>query len=71
MRVGYACVNTELPSAARTMRLANATPQRLREVTAANLDALALSLPVVFDAFHHQLRPALVAQALLRSVRPS
>jgi UV DNA damage endonuclease len=40
MRVGYACVNTQLPSAARTMRLANATPERLREVTAANLDAL-------------------------------
>ena len=40
MRLGYACVNTELPSAARTMRLANATPERLREVTALNLDAL-------------------------------
>jgi UV DNA damage endonuclease len=40
MRVGYACVNTQLPSAARTMRLANATPDRLREVTALNLDAL-------------------------------
>ena len=40
MRVGYACVNTQLPSAARTMRLANATPERLREVTALNLDAL-------------------------------
>ena len=40
MRIGYACVNTELPSASRTMRLANATPERLREVTALNLDAL-------------------------------
>jgi UV DNA damage endonuclease len=40
MRVGYACVNTQLPSAARSMRLANATPERLREVTAMNLDAL-------------------------------
>ena len=40
MRVGYACVNTQLPSSARTTRLANATPERLREVTAENLDAL-------------------------------
>ena len=40
LRVGYACVNTQLPSSARTLRLANATPGRLRELTAANLDAL-------------------------------
>ena len=40
LRVGYACVNTRLPSAARTLRLANATPERLRELIAANLDAL-------------------------------
>lgn len=40
LRVGYACVNTQLPSAARTLRLANATPERLRELIAANLDAL-------------------------------
>lgn len=40
MRVGYACVHTELPTSSRTARLANATPERLRELTAANLDAL-------------------------------
>ena len=40
MRVGYACVNTRLPSSARTVRVANATPGRLRELVAANLDAL-------------------------------
>ena len=40
MRLGYACVNTELPSSGRTVRLANATPERLREVIAGNLDAL-------------------------------
>ena len=40
MRLGYACVNTQLPSPARTLRLANATPERLRELIAANLDAL-------------------------------
>jgi UV DNA damage endonuclease len=40
MRIGYACVNTELPSPARTLRLARVTPERLRELTAANLDAL-------------------------------
>lgn len=41
MRLGYACVNTLLPSSSRTVRLANATPDRLLELTAANLDALA------------------------------
>ena len=40
MRIGYACVNTELPTPARTLRLARVTPERLRELTAANLDAL-------------------------------
>jgi len=40
MRVGYACVNTQLRSPARTTRLANVTPQRLLELTLANLDAL-------------------------------
>jgi UV DNA damage endonuclease len=40
MRLGYACVNTRLPSSARTLRLANATPERLRELIASNLDAL-------------------------------
>ena len=40
LHVGYACVHTQLPSASRTMRLANATPERLREVTELNLDAL-------------------------------
>lgn len=40
MRVGYACVNTQLPSASRTLRLANLTDERLRELVAANLDAL-------------------------------
>ena len=40
LRIGYACVNTQLPSPARTVRLANATPERLRQVITANLDAL-------------------------------
>ena len=40
LRLGYACVNTQLPSAARTVRLANATAERLREVIAGNLGAL-------------------------------
>jgi UV DNA damage endonuclease len=40
VRLGYACVNTQLPSSARTVRLANATPERLRELIVANLDAL-------------------------------
>jgi UV DNA damage endonuclease len=40
MRIGYACINTRLPTSARTVRLANATPERLRELIASNLDAL-------------------------------
>ena len=40
LRLGYACVNTGLPSSGRTVRLANATPDRLRELTSENLDAL-------------------------------
>ena len=40
LRVGYACVNTQLPSSGRTVRLANASPDRLRELTEQNLDAL-------------------------------
>lgn len=40
LRVGYACVNTQLPSSSRTLRLANVTPDRLRDLIASNLDAL-------------------------------
>ncbi len=40
LRLGYACVNTLLPSASRTARLVNASPARLLELSAANLDAL-------------------------------
>jgi UV DNA damage endonuclease len=40
MRLGYACINTGLPTASRTVRLANASPERLRGLIAENLDAL-------------------------------
>ena len=40
LRVGYACVNTQLPSASRTLRLVNVTPTRLRALIEANLHAL-------------------------------
>jgi UV DNA damage endonuclease len=40
LRLGYACVNTRLPSSGRTVRLANATPARLRELVSENLAAL-------------------------------
>lgn len=40
LRVGYACVNTLLPSPARTLRLVNVGAARLRELIGANLDAL-------------------------------
>jgi UV DNA damage endonuclease len=40
LRLGYACLNTLFGSPARTTRLRNATPARLRELLAANLDTL-------------------------------
>ena len=40
LRLGYACLNTLFGSPARTTRLAKATPERLRELLAANLDML-------------------------------
>ena len=40
LRLGYACLNTLFGSPARTTCLANATPERLRELLAANLDKL-------------------------------
>ena len=40
LRLGYACLNTLFGSPARTTRLAKATPERLRELLAANLDTL-------------------------------
>ena len=40
IRLGYACVNTQLPSTSRTTRLANATPDRLLELAESNLAAL-------------------------------
>jgi UV DNA damage endonuclease len=40
LRLGYACLNTLFGSPARTTRLANATPARLSELLAANLDTL-------------------------------
>jgi UV DNA damage endonuclease len=41
-RLGYACIALGSPATTnRTCRLANATPERLRELIAANLDGLA------------------------------
>jgi len=40
MRIGYACINTQLPTSSRTCRLANATPDRLLDLTGKNLSAL-------------------------------
>lgn len=40
LRLGYACINTQLPSPARTARLANLTTERILELVQANLDAL-------------------------------
>jgi UV DNA damage endonuclease len=44
MRIGYACVNTGLPSASRTLRLANVSDERVCELVLANLDALEVIL---------------------------
>jgi UV DNA damage endonuclease len=40
IRLGYACINTILPPAGRTMRLNNASPERILELSRANLLAL-------------------------------
>jgi UV DNA damage endonuclease len=40
IRIGYACINSKLPSPNRTCRLKNATPATILELAAANLAAL-------------------------------
>jgi UV DNA damage endonuclease len=40
IRIGYACINTKLPSPNRTCRLKNATPERVFELASANVQAL-------------------------------
>ncbi|RPI84473.1 MAG: UV DNA damage repair endonuclease UvsE [Chloroflexi bacterium] len=40
IRLGYACINTQLPASNRTCRFSNATPDRLLELTRYNLNAL-------------------------------
>ena len=40
IRIGYACINTQLPSPNRTTRLANATPERVIALGRQNLSAL-------------------------------
>jgi UV DNA damage endonuclease len=40
IRIGYACINTRLPSPNRTCRLKNATPERILELASENLAAL-------------------------------
>lgn len=40
IRLGYACINTRLPSPNRTCRLQNAAPERILELARHNLDAL-------------------------------
>lgn len=44
IRIGYACVNTKLPSPNRTCRLSHATPERIVELARKNLAALATIL---------------------------
>jgi UV DNA damage endonuclease len=40
IRIGYACVNTLLPSSGKTARLSNASPERILELGRSNLQAL-------------------------------
>ncbi len=40
LRLGYACINTQLPSTARTARLSNLTAERIVALIEGNLDAL-------------------------------
>ena len=40
IRIGYACINTKLDAPNRTCRLKNATPEKILELAAANVEAL-------------------------------
>lgn len=40
IRIGYACINTKLPSPNRTCRLKNATPGKILALASANIEAL-------------------------------
>jgi UV DNA damage endonuclease len=40
IRIGYACINTKLPSPNRTCRLKNATPEKILELASVNVEAL-------------------------------
>jgi UV DNA damage endonuclease len=40
IRVGYVCINTELPSSSKTFRLKRYTEERMLEVARSNLSAL-------------------------------
>ena len=40
IRIGYACINTKLDPPNRTCRLKNATPEKILELAAANVEAL-------------------------------
>jgi UV DNA damage endonuclease len=40
IRIGYACINTKLPSPNRMCRLKNATPDKILELASANIQAL-------------------------------
>ena len=40
IRIGYACINTKLAAPNRACRLKNATPDRILELAAANVEAL-------------------------------
>jgi UV DNA damage endonuclease len=40
IRIGYACINTKLDPPNRTCRLRNATPEKILELAAANVEAL-------------------------------
>jgi UV DNA damage endonuclease len=41
IRIGYACINTQLPSSNKTCRVANATPERVVDLGRQNMAALA------------------------------
>lgn len=51
IRIGYACINTQLPSCNKTLRLSNVTPERVIELGRKNLDALA---EILLWNHHHQ-----------------
>jgi hypothetical protein len=53
IRIGYACINTKLPSPNRTCPLKNATRGKILELTSADVAALGDTMKDFFDRTYY------------------